>query len=181
MPNNRLTVECHRLIAIEISSLDHEARKLEQLWGIGRLELLAPTDFRMRFEQQRDLLNKALESEDATREEILQQIGGMKRAWQAIDAVVRAAGHQPMPPTVWEVQLEDGTVAMIVRDEADASQVSIQARERRCAVYSLAELGRLLSGYPTLAKAKEAFQGAVITSVQSKMPTAAFLDDDIPF
>lgn len=179
--NQRLTAECHAIIASELQGLDYLTRQLEQAWGIGRLPLLVDANLRMRFNQQVGMLNKALESEDATREEILGQIGGCKRAWQAIDTAARAAGHRPMPPTVWEVQLEDGTIAMIVRDEADASQVSIQARERRCAVYSLAELGRLLSGYPTLAKAKEAFPGAVITSVQSKMPTAQFLDDSLPF
>lgn len=181
MTNNRLTPECHRLIAIEIASLDHEARKLEQLWGIGRLELLASSEFRLRFEQQRDLLNAALENDQVSREDILMQIGGMRRAWQAIDAHVRAAGHQPASPVVWEVQLEDGTVAMIVRDEADASQVAVQARERRAALYSLAEIGRLISGYPTLTKAKEAFPGAVITSVRHKTPTEEFLNDSIPF
>lgn len=179
--NNRLTIECHAIIASEIQALDYLAKQLEQTWGIGRLRLLADANLRMRFDQQTELLNTALESDDATREEILAQIGGMKRAWAALDMAARAAGRQPTPPTVWEIPLEDGSIALLVKDEADASQIAIQARERSCQVYSLAEVGRLLSGYSTLAKAKMAFPGAVIASVQSRTETAKFLDDSVPF
>lgn len=181
MSNNRLTVACHAIIASELQGLDYLSRQLEQTWGMGRLPLLVDANLRQRFNQQIEMLNTALAADDAAREEILAQIGGAKRAWQALDQAARANGNQPTPPTVWEIPLEDGSVALLVRDEADASQVSTQARERRCALYSLAEVGRLLSRYPTIAKAKEAFPGALITSVQAKMPTAQFLDDSLPF
>jgi hypothetical protein len=179
--NNRLTVQCHDIIASEIQGLDYLARQMEQTWGIGRLPLLVDAELRLRFHQQIEMLNIALENDQTSREDILMQIGGCKRAWQALDQAARAGGHQPTPPTVWEISLEDGTVAMLVHDEADASQVAIQAKERRCVLYSLAEVGRLLSRYTTIAKVKEAFPGAKITSVQSKMPTAQFLNDDLPF
>jgi hypothetical protein len=179
--NNRLTVQCHDIIASEIQALDYLARQMEQTWGAGRLPLLVGAELRLRFHQQIGMLNTALENDQASREDILMQIGGCKRAWQALDQVARAGGHLPTPPTVWEIPLEDGTVALLVRDEADAGQVATQAKERRCALYSLAEVGRLLSRYPAIAKVKEAFPGAIITSVQSKMPTAQFLNDDLPF
>jgi hypothetical protein len=179
--NNRLTVQCHDIIASEIQGLDYLARQMEQTWGIGRLPLLVNAELRMRFHQQIDMLNTALENGYASREDILMQIGGCKRAWQALDQAARAAGHLPTPPTVWEIPLEDGTVAMLVRDEADASQVAIQAKERRCALYSLAEVGRLLSCYPGIAKIKEVFPGATVTSVRTRSSLEEILGDSIPF
>lgn len=181
MANQRLTVDCHSIIASEIQGLDYLARGLEQKWGVGRLRLLVDANLRLRFDQQIDLLNQALASDTSTREEILGQIAGCKRAWQAVEASALASGCQPTPPAVWEVLNDNGGLFMIVRDEADASMIQIQAKERRAQVYSLAEIGRLLDRYPEIAKVKDVFAGAVVTSVRPRTPTAEFLNDDLPF
>jgi len=92
-----------------------------------------------------------------------------------------ANGHQPMPAAVWEAPNPDGGVFLIVRDDADASQIAIQAKERQAILYTLAEIGRLLSRYPEIAKIKNSFPGAMVTEVRRRSETAMFLDDDLPF
>lgn len=181
MTNNRLTTDCHRVIASAIQGLDYLARQMEQAWGVGRLPLLVPTELRSRFNQQIEMMNAALQSDTSSREDILAQIEGSSRAWQAIDTVARKNGSQPMPPAIWEVLSETGTLFMIVRDNADASQIAIQAKERRAQVYSLAEIGRLLDRYPEIAKVKDVFPGAVVTSVRPRTQLAIDLDEELPF
>jgi hypothetical protein len=42
----------------------------------------------------------------------------------------------------------------------------VQTEGRQCAIYSLAEIGRLISNFPALSKSKVTFPGAVITKVR---------------
>jgi hypothetical protein len=67
-------------------------------------------------------------------------------------------------------------------------QAHLVAHEnRRCQIYTLEEIARLLDGYPGLARIKEIFPGATVTAVRRSvddpldtLPTE-LLDEDIPF
>jgi hypothetical protein len=62
----------------------------------------------------------------------------------------------------------------------------VRADGRQIQVYTASEIGRLLAGFPALAKAKAAFPGATVTAVrQVSDPLDAFHDSrdglDAPF
>ena len=84
-----------------------------------------------------------------------------------------------------EVVLANGSIAVIVPDNMQAHLVAHD--NRRCQIYTLEEIARLLDGYPGLARIKEAFPGAIVTAVRRSvddpldtLPTD-LPDDDIPF
>jgi hypothetical protein len=164
---------------------DYTACQMETKWGADRLRLLVTPELREKFDRQRYLFNQALWHGDL--EAVRYQSGRMVKAWLALDAAATAAGKSGLAPVVWEVALEDGTVAAIVRSDEDAA--AVQAEGRQVAVYSLEEIGRFLSAYPDVAKAKVTFPGAEVTQVARSVsdPLDAIadskddLDDPIPF
>lgn len=112
----------------------------------------------------------------------------MVKAWLALDRIATAAGKQVLAPEVWEVVLEGGPVAVIVRDDVQA-HAAVAAEGRHVAIYTLEEIGRLLSAYPDIARVKEVFPGATVTAVKKSISdpfegirdTKEGLDDEIPF
>ncbi len=164
-----------------IDGVDALAREVEQRWGAGRVRLLVPTELREKFDRQRHLFNEAIWHGDL--EEVRTQSVRMERAWRAVDATASAAGKSVLSPEVWEVALESGVVVAIVRTNDDARHVA--ADGRKMAVYTLEEIGRLLSAWPTIAAVKEKFEGATVAAIYDRgdpldgMPDV--LNDDIPF
>lgn len=167
-----------------IDGVDHVAIEMESKWGADRLRLLVSPELREKFDRQRYLLNQAVWHGDL--EQVRREAGRMVIAWQALDRAAVAAGKIPLPRDVWEVGLADGSVAAIVPDVARAKLVNAEGRQ--VAVYTIEEIGRLLSAYPDIAKAKAVFPGATITEIRSRSvedPLSAIwdskegLDDDI--
>ena len=169
----------------EIDDLDAVAIDLELKWGRDRLRLLVPVPLREKFDRQRYLTNRAIWHGDL--EDVRREARRMVSAWRALDRTATAAGENPTHPEVWEVALEDGSVAAIVRQNADVGRA--QASGRHLVVYSLDEIGRLLSQFRTLYDAKAIFKGATIEHVRTHIgdpldaidDTKLELDDTIPF
>lgn len=168
-----------------IDGADETACEMEAKWGADRLRLLVDASLREKFDRQRYLFNQAIwhgELEDVRRE-----AGRMVTAWLALDKAAGAAGKQPLSPLVWEVALAGGRVAAIVPTGHDAKAVVAEGRE--VVVYTLEEIGRLLSNYPDIAVAKATFPGATITEIRRTVddPLDAIgdtddkLDDEIGF
>lgn len=168
-----------------LDGADETAAEMEANWGCDRLRLLVPPDLREKFDRQRYLLNQAIWHGEL--EAVRREAGRMTAAWLALDRAARAAGKLPLAPAVWEVALADGSVAAIVPDDAQAH--SVVGEGRKVAVYTLEEIGRLLSNYPDIAKAKLVFPGATITAVRRSVEdplkaihdTQEKLDDPIEF
>jgi hypothetical protein len=135
---------------------------MEAKWGADRLRLLVEPELREKFDRQRYLLNQAIWHGEL--EEVRIQSGRMVKAWLALDAAASAAGKQPLVPNVWEISLADGRVAAIVSTAHDARAVNADGRE--VVVYTLEEIGRLLSAYPDIAVAKAVFPGATVTAIR---------------
>ncbi len=95
----------------------------------------------------------------------------MQTAWMALDKVASQNPANFLPPTVWEVPLEDGSVAQIVRESEQAGLAAALAVQqgRQCAVYTLEEVGRLLSKFPSLYETKRAFPGSTVTAVRQSV------------
>jgi len=145
-----------------INGTDQVAVTMEQKWGVGRLPLLVSTELREKFYRQDYLLNQAIWHGDL--EAVRTQAARMASAWRALDGAAEAAGAEPLSPEVWEVALEDGTVVALVRSQEEARAVT--AEGRKMAVYTLEEIGRMLSNYRAVTEAKVAFPGASVTAVR---------------
>lgn len=161
-----------------LDEADQTACEMEAKWGADRLRLLVGPELREKFDRQRYLLNQAVwhgELEAVRRESMR-----MVNAWLALDKVAEAAGKAKLSPVVWEVALADGTVAAIVPSEEHAAAVHPEGR--RVAVYSLEEIGRFLSAYPDVAKAKVTFPGAEVTQIAKRVndPLDAIPDSGDP-
>lgn len=161
-----------------LDGADETASEMEAKWGCDRLRLLVDPVLREKFDRQRYLLNQAIWHGEL--EEVRRESGRMVAAWQALDRAAVTAGKQPLSPIVWEIPLEDGTVAAIVQNDADAH--AVVGEGRAVSVFTLEEIGRLLSNYPDIAKAKLVFPGATITAVRRSVedPLKAVRDTDEP-
>jgi hypothetical protein len=173
---------------VAISEADRLASEMEQVWGVGRLRMLVTPELREKFDRQRYLFNRAIWHGDL--ENVRTQSARMVAAWLALDKFAVGADEPFLSPEVWEVRLEDGSVAAIVRSPEEAH--AVLADGRSLAVYTLDEIGRLLSHYPQIAKAKDVFPGATVEAVRKPSdPMDAFADtqaglddplnDQIPF
>ena len=89
--------------------------------------------------------------------ELRREAGRMVNAWMALDRVAESAGASKLSREVWEVTLAGGSVAAIVPTDCHAALVNAEGRE--VAVYTLEEIGRLLSAHPHIAKTKKVFPG----------------------
>lgn len=159
----------------------------DRKWGAGRLEILiarldAALFARFRGQQMRwrQALEGAWKTEFLTRDQLAlveQKTGAMRRAWEALDAQAEWAGMRPVAPWVWEVRLEDGTVAALVETDAEASKVI--AEGRHVVVYTAAEIGKLIDLLPgALQLAKQEFPGA---KLQAPSPYRLNREDPIPW
>jgi hypothetical protein len=168
-----------------IDGVDETACEMETKWGADRLRLLVSSELREKFDRQRYLFNQAIWHVDL--EAVRRESGRMVNAWMALDRAAESAGASKLAREVWEVVLEDGSVAAIVADTAHAKLVVGEGRQ--VAVYTLDEIGRLLSAYPQIAQAKLVFPGAEVTEIRKRSiedplnavrDTEQGLDDPIP-
>jgi hypothetical protein len=110
----------------------------------------------------------------------------MVTAWQALSRAAEAAGAAPLSPEVWEVTLEDGTVAAIVRAPDEAKAVVREGR--KVVVYTLDEIGQMLTNYRAVSEVKATFPGATVTAIRRTIDdpldalhdSSLSLDDEIP-
>jgi len=154
-----------------LDEADHTAVQMEAKWGAGRLRLLVGPELREKFDRQRYKLNRAIWHGEL--DDVRQESMRMVKAWLALDAAATAGGKAPLAPQVWEVTLEDGSVAAIVPDNEHARLVV--AEGRKVAVYTLDEIARLLTLAPGVVKAKSLWPGAEVIAVRRSV------DDPLDF
>lgn len=145
-----------------LDGADQSAAEMEAKWGCDRLRLLVAPELREKFDRQRYLLNQAIYHGDL--EAVRRESGRMVKAWEVLDRSAITAGKLPLDLSVWEVAIDGGRVAAIVRDGCEARAVNAEGRQ--VVVYTLEEVGRLLAAYPAIAQAKATFPGATITEIR---------------
>lgn len=168
-----------------VDEADLTIAAMEKKWGVDRLRLLVPVELREKFDRQRFLFAQAIRYGDL--EELKSQARRTVAAYNALDRVATAAGAETRSDGVWEVALDNGTVAAIVRNNEDARHV--KANGRFVSIWTLDEIGRLLVAFPEVCKIKHAIPGASVTRARADIqdPLIGFpdveggLDDDIPF
>jgi hypothetical protein len=157
-----------------IDEADAEAAMAEEFWGVGRLRLLVGTELRERFDRQRYLFNQAIWH--GTLEDVKREAARMAKAWRALHAAAKEAGHRPIGAEVWETTFSDGTVVALVRTCAEAHKVI--ADGRKVVVYTLDEVRTLLEGSRLVNVVKATFPGATVerASAVPGEPLNAFSD-----
>jgi hypothetical protein len=142
--------------------------ELEMRWGRGRLPLLVSQDLREKFYRQKYLFSHARWKGELI--DVQRESDRMIKAWKALDKAATEAGCVPIDPAVFEVTLEDGTVAAIVREPDLVNKV--MADGRKVNVYSLEEIGRLIFAFKDVLAVKEHFPGAEIVPTKMKVENA---------
>ena len=156
-----------------MKNLDTVSRSMQMKWGVDRLPRLVSEYLRIKFEQQRNLLEAAIKSNDAAR--IAKQSEGMRRAWVALDQVATADGHRPLSEAVWTSKHEKtGDIVTVYRDDAQIVDIAAAGG----VTFTLEELVKLIPAEVLVAK-KE-FHGIKITDVRDKGGDDE-LNDEIPF
>ena len=166
-----------RRVQSTVDGTDAVASEMEARWGVGRLRLIVDDDLRAKFDIQAKLWNDALWNGERA-DDAVYHGQAMARAWRALDHAATEAGCRPLEPDIWEVALEDGSVAAITRTNAEAHAVVRQGRAIQ--VYTLDEIARLLSAFPEISKAKETFSGASVTAARQPLPELPSGGDDLP-
>lgn len=164
----------------------------ERKWGTGRLELIVGrldpallARFRGQQARWRATLEAAWKSDYLTIDSLAgveQKCGAMQRGWAALDAMAEEAGQRPIRPWVWEVRLEDGSVAALVETDAEAGKVIAEGRHVH--VYTAQEVGHLIDLIPqALQLAKVHFPGAKLQKPDPYRRSSDPIpwDDPIPF
>lgn len=179
------SAEDNATLQAHIMGVDKAATEAEAYWGIGRLPMLVDTDMRAKFMRQgarfREALEAAYETNMLSRDQleaVQKTAGGMERAWLALDKAAREAGHKPADPEIWEAVLEDGSIACIVRTNAEASKVIQDGRALN--VWTIDEVAKAIDMMPDAVRAmKETFPGAKV--VEKRERSRGVLDDPLPY
>ncbi len=165
-----------------IDGADAVAVAMEAKWGCGRLRLLVDTALREKFDRQRFLFNTAMLQ--GTLEDVRRESARMVTAWKALDRAADADGQPRLDPYVWEITLEDGSVAVLVPDLANAQRVTASGREVR--VYDVEEIARILSHWNEINAVKAMWPGATVEKMRrvceplTRIGDSGDLDDPIP-
>ena len=154
-----------------MKNLDTVSRSMQMKWGVDRLPRLVSEYLRIKFEQQRNLLEAAIKSNDAAR--IAKQSEGMRRAWVALDQAATADGHRPLPEAVWTAKHKSGDIVTVYRDDAQLVDIAAAGGVS----FTLEELVKLIPA--DVLVAKKEFHGIKVTDVRDKGGDE--LNDEIPF
>lgn len=155
-----------------MKNLDTVSRSMEQKWGVDRLPRLVSEILSIKFDQQRNLLESAIKSNDAA--QISKQSEGMRRAWVALDQAATADGHMPLGNAVWTEKHKTGDVIAVYRDDAQLVDIAAAGGVS----FTLEELVKLI---PTdVLVAKREFHGIKVVDVRDKGGDDE-LNDEIPF
>lgn len=155
-----------------MKNLDTVSRSMELKWGVDRLPRLVSEILRIKFDQQRNLLEEAIKSKDAAR--IAKQSEGMRRAWVALDQAATADGHRPLPEAVWTAKHKSGDIVTVYRDDAQLVDIAAAGGVS----FTLEELVKLIPA--DVLVAKKEFHGIKVVDVRDKQSDEE-LNDEIPF
>lgn len=137
------------LVEMELAKMEHE-----RVWGIGRVIQLVDSEFRRKFERQRERIWEASQARDEERLE--KAIKGMIAAYKALTRWATEAGIEQMPKIdCMEYRMGDGSLMVIVRDKQMATWYEQFRKEPGSrSIWTLAELEVVMTG-PTLSQVRE--------------------------
>lgn len=153
------------LVEMELAKMEHE-----RVWGIGRVIQLVDSEFRRKFERQRERIWEASQARDEERLE--KAIKGMIAAYKALTRWATEAGIEQMPKIdCMEHRMGDGSLMVIVRDKQMATWYEQFRKDPGSrSIWTLAELEVVMTG-PTLSQVREikaAIPGTTMVPVESE-------------
>ena len=156
-----------------LTARDQFVVKVDARWGTDVLQTLVSPTTAAKFEKVRNRLDLAIEASnaavtiedrDAAVETAIATMEVERRGLIAMRDEAVAAGHTPLDPgTHWAFQLHDGTQALAVQTDADARAARRDPRFTGWAIYSMREIGVILSDRSLLG----------VLDVKAKFPTAS--------
>ena len=167
-----------------LDTADQLGVDMDRKWGVGRLRMLVNEQLREKFDRQRYLMSQA--RWEGTLEDVKREGARMAKAYQALDKAATESGAKPIDPDVWEIGIEQGifkgvVVAIVKQDEAVAK---VQAEGRHTIVYSLDEIGRLISFDNFSLTVKQVFEGGEVMPAKKVVdpisPSLTLDQDGIP-
>jgi hypothetical protein len=167
-----------------LDTADQLGVDMDRYWGVGRLRMLVDETLREKFDRQKYLMAQA--RWEGTLEDVKREGARMVKAYQALDKAAKDAGAKPCAPEVWEVGIEQGifkgVVVAIVKNHEDVAKV--QADGRHTIVYTLEEIGRLISFDNFSMTVKQVFEGGEVMPARKVIdpinPSLSIDEDGIP-
>jgi hypothetical protein len=177
-------------VATEIAHLvgvvDAHAREMNKRWGHNRLPYIVPVELAGKFKEQHYAWQKAcFECAGsllvADLERVRKIAEAMLRAYAALERAAIDGGMSPAPPNAWSFETEDGKPIIIVQTVPEIAQVD---NPHGAQVWSLEEIGRIITNWPQLVLAKQLFPKAEVIQLRTPKAVIDKLDDElstIPF
>lgn len=153
--------------------LDRVATAMDRKYGIDQLASLVSTETALKYGSAIAKLNAAINSNNP--EETKARAEVCIRGLNAMDAEATAAGHKPLPPEIWEAEI-DGVQFGIIREPLDQSRA--EAIRPGLPIYTMREIANAMAIYRMgVVEASKAIP------TQTKPVTALekTLDDFLPF
>ena len=155
--------------------LDYDAR-----WGTDVLQTLVAPETAAKFARVRDRLDTAIRAGDV--DTAVNTMAVEMRGLKAMEEEALAAGRKPLDPgRCWAFQLSDGTQALAVQTDDDARAAARSPRFKGWAIYSMREIGVILSDRSLLGviDAKKAFPDAKLEAIKPAPDWKR--GDEVPF
>ena len=172
------TVACDTALA----PFDRAAIEADRKWGMDRLVELAPPEMAAKYGKALGLLNEAIQKDDPAQVAALAQ--NCIKGIAAMEAAAVAAGKQPLPPKVLEVEYEGGKYA-VVQDPRDTN---FYAADPGTVVFTMREVVRVMTEVmkadARIEETKKHFPNAEIRDVRTspKLPDEFWeTGDPVPF
>lgn len=160
-----------------VAPFDRAVLDAERVWGIERLPGLVSPEMAAKYGAAIAFLNDRISAADP--EGAAAAAANCIRGLAALDAEARAAGHRPVPPEAWPIEVA-GKRGFLIRD---AALWPVLAQSHPGAtIWTLAEVTAALADLGSLvADVKAQFDGAQVTEVRRRTPTEIAIGDEIPW
>jgi len=163
-------------VSAAVNSVDEVARNLEQKWGIGKLERLAPPKLAVAFAQATENFNAACEGDDL--KYLIAKCDNLIDGWKVLEETAIKNGHKPTDVDIWYAVAppDQGSYSFaLVKHPADLASVSREDAQR---AYSMDEVIRIINDWESrmVKEVKEHFPKSHITKIETKE-----FNDEIPF
>lgn len=160
-----------------LGPFDTAARNMERRWGVNRLEGLVSPETAARYGSALGKLNAAMEANDPA--EVAARAGVCIRGMSAMDAEATAAGHQPLPPQVQEIEVDGKLCAVLWDGNAWPIYAALRPGVR---TYTPREVSNALAAYgQSVAAVKDALPGSEVKAVRPRTFLETELNDEVPF
>lgn len=160
-----------------VAPLDRAAIEMDRKWGIDRLPELVEPAMALKYGAAMAYMNAAIGKPDPAA--AAQAAANCIKGLQAMDAAATAAGHKPLSPQVWEVEI-DGEKYAILREVGDWR--AFEDQRPGVKYFTMREVAVALhASRHAVITVRDAIKGAEMTAIRTRTALENELNDEIPF